>query len=38
MKQNIKEMKLMKSKFYGNLSKMGEYKAIVYDSLDFTYG
>ena len=38
MKQNLKEMKLMKSKFYGNLTKNADYKMINYETLEFTYG
>lgn len=38
MKPNYKEMKLMRSKFYGNLAKGLDYKPINYDALDPPYG
>jgi hypothetical protein len=38
MKGTQKEIKSLKSKFYGNLIKSLDYPLINYEELDFTYG
>lgn len=38
MRQNVREMKLMRTKLYGNLPRNLEYKPINYEAVEYPFG